>query len=121
MSIRGFTKGVFSKAFPALARTKDLQIVYPCVDVNMKIEESADDFVSPWNGKDVLLSINRFEKKKDIGLAIKAYAGLGSKGRKGVRLVVAGLLDVSLDLRISDGRQVAMIHACQKMCHTTKS
>jgi alpha-1,3/alpha-1,6-mannosyltransferase len=98
----GFTKGMVSKVFPELARTKDLQIVYPCVDVNVKTEETADDFVSPWNGKDMLLSINRFEKKKDIGLAIKAYAGLGSQGRKGVRLVVAGLLHISLDLRISD-------------------
>lgn len=92
----GFTKVMVSKVFPQLARTKDLQIVYPCVDVNVKTDETEDDFTSPWNGKDVLLSINRFEKKKDIGLAIKAYAGLGEKGRKGVRLVVAGLFYVPL-------------------------
>ncbi|KAG0645894.1 GDP-Man:Man(2) c(2)-PP-Dol alpha-1 [Hyphodiscus hymeniophilus] len=79
----GFTKGVVSKVFPALARTKDLQVVYPCVDVNLKSDQTEDDFVSPWTGKEFLLSINRFEKKKDIGLAIKAYAGLGEHGRKG--------------------------------------
>ncbi len=38
-----------------------------------------------------MLSINRFERKKDIGLAIKAYAGLGKHGREGTRLVLAGL------------------------------
>lgn len=86
----GFTKGMVSKVFPALAMTKDLQIVYPCVDINPKEDKTAFDSASPWKGKEVLLSINRFEKKKDIGLAIKAYAGLGQKGREGVRLVVAG-------------------------------
>ena len=87
----GYTKSMVSKTFPALARTKDLQIVYPCVDVNPRREETADDIVPAWNDKDILLSINRFERKKDIALAIRAYAGLGKNGRKGVRLVVAGL------------------------------
>jgi alpha-1,3/alpha-1,6-mannosyltransferase len=87
----GFTKGIVSKVFPALASTKDLQIVYPCVDIKIKTNETVDDFVPPWTGKEVILSINRFERKKDIGLAIKAYAGLGKNSRKGVRLVVAGL------------------------------
>ena len=98
----GFTKGIVSKEFPALGRTKDLHIVYPCVDVNVKSDQTAEDFVSPWNGKKVLLSINRFDRKKDIGLAIKAYAGLEIKGRKGVRLVVAGSWYVLPDLRLSD-------------------
>jgi alpha-1,3/alpha-1,6-mannosyltransferase len=87
----GFTKSIVSKVFPGLARTKDLQIVYPCVDVNVKTDETADDIIPPWNDKDIMLSINRFEKKKDVGLAIKAYASLGKLGRKGVRLVLAGL------------------------------
>jgi alpha-1,3/alpha-1,6-mannosyltransferase len=87
----GFTKSVVAKVWPELARTKDLQIVYPCVDVNEKKTETAADIVPAWRNKDILLSINRFEKKKDVGLAIKAYAGLGEHGRKGVRLVLAGL------------------------------
>lgn len=87
----GYTKSMVSKTFPVLARTKDLQIVYPCVDVNPRRDETADDIVPAWNDKDILLSINRFERKKDIALAIRAYAGLGKNGRKGVRLVVAGL------------------------------
>ncbi|KAF5858988.1 Alpha-1,3-mannosyltransferase-like protein, partial [Aspergillus alliaceus] len=41
----------------------------------------------------ILLSINRFERKKDMGLAIRAFHGLGVEGRKGVRLVVAGGYD----------------------------
>jgi alpha-1,3/alpha-1,6-mannosyltransferase len=84
----GFTKGVVGRVWPELARTRDIQIVYPCVDVQEKILEG--DKVPAWNKKKILLSINRFEKKKDIGLAIRAYAGLGTNGRAGVRLVLAG-------------------------------
>jgi alpha-1,3/alpha-1,6-mannosyltransferase len=90
----GFTKGVVGRVWPELARARDLQIVYPCVDVREKILEG--DSVPAWNNKKILLSINRFEKKKDIGLAIRAYAGLGAQGRAGVRLVLAG---ISLPIR----------------------
>lgn len=76
------------KVWPALTRNKNLEIVYPCVDVEEK--KSEGEVVAAWHNLKILLSINRFEKKKDIGLAIKAYAGLGKPGRKGVRLVLAG-------------------------------
>ncbi|TGO25729.1 hypothetical protein BPAE_0074g00390 [Botrytis paeoniae] len=89
----GFTKGMVEQVFPELAREKDLQIVHPCVDVNPKKSETNDDAVPVWHDRNILLSINRFEKKKDIGLAIKAYAGLGKHGRQGVRLVLAGGYD----------------------------
>jgi alpha-1,3/alpha-1,6-mannosyltransferase len=92
----GFTKGVASRVWPELARNKDLQIVYPCVNVREKTPEG--DNVPAWNDKNILLSINRFEKKKDIGLAIKAYAGLGKHGRAGVRLVLAGLQPLHLNI-----------------------
>ena len=87
----GFTKGVVGKVWPDLAATKDLQIVYPCVDITEKRTEFVDEPIAAWHEKNILLSINRFERKKDIGLAIKAYAGLGKHGREGVRLVLAGL------------------------------
>jgi alpha-1,3/alpha-1,6-mannosyltransferase len=88
----GFTKSVVGKVWPELVKKKDLQIVYPCVDTKEKKTEGGDSPVRAWNDKNILLSINRFEKKKDIGLAIKGYAGLEEHGRKGVRLVLAGLL-----------------------------
>ncbi|KAE8453417.1 Alpha-1,3-mannosyltransferase-like protein [Mollisiaceae sp. DMI_Dod_QoI] len=89
----GFTKGIVGQVWPDLAAKKDLQIVYPCVDVKPKKAENIDEPVSAWREKSILLSINRFERKKDIGLAIKAYAGLGKHGREGVRLVCAGGYD----------------------------
>lgn len=84
----GFTKGMVGKVWPVLVQNKELEIVYPCVDIKPKALEQ--DVVAAWNNLKILLSINRFERKKDIGLAIKAYAGLGKEGRKGVRLVLAG-------------------------------
>jgi len=86
----GFTKGMVGKVFPELAKKKNLQIVYPCVDIKEKKPDGPDDQVPAWKDKKILLSINRFERKKDIGLAIKAYAGLGKHGREAVRLVCAG-------------------------------
>jgi alpha-1,3/alpha-1,6-mannosyltransferase len=85
----GFTKGVVGRVWPELVKNKDLQIVYPCVDVREKTLQG--DKVPAWSDKHILLSINRFEKKKDVALAIKAYAGLGKHGIAGVRLVLAGL------------------------------
>jgi alpha-1,3/alpha-1,6-mannosyltransferase len=87
----GFTKGVVGRVWPALVKSKDMQIVYPCVDVREKTFEEKEEAIAAWRDRGVVLSINRFERKKDIGLAIKAYAGLGQHGRKGTRLVLAGL------------------------------
>lgn len=90
----GFTKGVVSKVFPDLAKKKEFKIVYPCVDTK---EKKIDlDPVNVWSDRNILLSINRFERKKDIELAIKAFAGLGKHGRDGVRLVLAGMFLPSL-------------------------
>ncbi|KAF7521185.1 hypothetical protein G7054_g12523 [Neopestalotiopsis clavispora] len=88
-----FTKGVVSRTWPALAKKRDLKTVYPCVDTKTKKSPEVEQGKPLWNGKKFLLSINRFERKKDVALAIKAYAGLSQEARKGVRLVVAGGYD----------------------------
>ncbi|KAI0974975.1 glycosyltransferase family 4 protein [Xylaria arbuscula] len=86
-----FTKGVVSRTWPALARQRELWTVYPCVDT--KTKEGNPDDKPLWNGMKFVLSINRFERKKDIALAIKAFAGLSKQKRAGVRLAVAGGYD----------------------------
>ncbi|GAP83805.1 putative glycosyltransferase family 4 protein [Rosellinia necatrix] len=86
-----FTKGVVSRTWPALARQRELLVVYPCVDTRTK--EKKLDEKPLWNGMKYVLSINRFERKKDIALAIKAFAGLSEQKRAGVRLAVAGGYD----------------------------
>jgi glycosyltransferase involved in cell wall biosynthesis len=42
------------------------------------------------DGKRILLSINRFERKKNVSLAIRAYANLSSAAKQSSRLVIAG-------------------------------
>jgi alpha-1,3/alpha-1,6-mannosyltransferase len=85
-----FTKGVFGEAFPLL-KNRDPRVVYPCVDTNPTHGNSKIDIQGPlWNGDRILLSINRFEKKKGIDLAIRAYAKLSDTSRKGSRLIIAG-------------------------------
>jgi alpha-1,3/alpha-1,6-mannosyltransferase len=89
-----FTKGIVGTVWPKLVKERELEVVYPCVDVKEKktlaeMEGDGDESLV-WRDTDIILSVNRFEKKKDVGLAIRAFAGLGKHGRKGIRLVVAG-------------------------------
>lgn len=96
-----FTRGIVSQVF-GLSRLGDVKVVYPCVDTDEAptVKKGADKVDKEkaivggglWGGRKILLSINRFERKKDLGLAIRAYHGLGKEGRKGTRLVIAGEL-----------------------------
>jgi alpha-1,3/alpha-1,6-mannosyltransferase len=86
-----FTKSVVGSVFPGLEEN-ELGVVYPCVDLNPSTTSHSDE--KPlWLTKKILLSINRFERKKDIALAIHAYASLPKSLRKTTRLVLAGGYD----------------------------
>ncbi len=99
-----FTKGVVEGTWPALARNKHgaqaMGVIYPCVDTNGAGKETSNKNIGVgkesgelWKGKRIILSINRFERKKNTGLAIQAFHGLNPAHRQGVRLVVAGGYD----------------------------
>ncbi|GFF31476.1 alpha-1,3/1,6-mannosyltransferase alg-2 [Aspergillus lentulus] len=86
-----FTRGIVSEVF-GKEKLGDVRIVYPCVDTKAGAPVGAEE--GPlWGGKKILLSVNRFERKKDLALAIRAYHGLGEEKRRGTRLVVAGGYD----------------------------
>lgn len=96
-----FTKSVVQLTWPELLQNTDARIIYPCVDTDAKEDEIATaGQVAPLfpQGDRVLLSINRFERKKDIGLAIRAFASIPPDERQGVRLVLAG----GYDLRVAE-------------------
>lgn len=85
-----FTKSVFATAFPKIKQVP--HVVYPCVDVSDKKTVIANDqprFLAD-SGRKILLSINRFERKKNIGLAIRSFALLSNQERLCSRLVIAG-------------------------------
>ena len=87
----GFTKGVVEQIWPGLGGERGVGVVYPCVNTSEEVIDDQNEGEAMWKGKKVLLSINRFEKKKNIGLAINAFAGLRSGERREVRLVIAGM------------------------------
>ncbi|KAL2444024.1 Alpha-1,3/1,6-mannosyltransferase alg-2 [Exophiala dermatitidis] len=87
-----FTKSVASRVWPNLADS--FGVIYPCVSVDSREFETAQDQQPLWDGRfKILLSINRFERKKDIGLAIRAYHQLSAAERENTRLVIAGGYD----------------------------
>jgi alpha-1,3/alpha-1,6-mannosyltransferase len=100
----GFTKGVVSAQWPGLAMKKQLEVVHPCVDTKEKKRAEEENDALVWRDTNILLSINRFEEKKNIGLAIRAFAGLGKRGREGVRLVIAGqcLMSSIIDMHLQN-------------------
>jgi alpha-1,3/alpha-1,6-mannosyltransferase len=91
----GFTRGVASSTWPALAAAKDFRVVYPCIDISGPPEPAnSEEGDAVWKDENIILSINRFERKKDIALAVRAFAALPQEKRQGVRLVIAGGYDL---------------------------
>lgn len=84
-----FTREVFAKSFVRLAGRQP-GVVYPCVDTKVETGDEKDGRERLWGGKKILLSINRFERKKGVELALKAFAALNENERRDARLVVAG-------------------------------
>ena len=96
-----FTKRVAQQVFGS-QRLRRSRVVYPCVETirtageikagQQNLEKNVTDWRQLWppKRKKLLLSLNRFEKKKDVGLAIRAYHRLDSRQREGVVLVIAG-------------------------------
>ncbi|TQS39298.1 hypothetical protein Golomagni_00179 [Golovinomyces magnicellulatus] len=79
----GFTKRIVEKVFPDLAKDKHIQVIYPCVNIRERKSKNEEKLKVNLVDRQILLSINRFEKKKNIGLAISAYAGMNSHSRQG--------------------------------------
>ncbi|KAL0083051.1 glycosyltransferase family 4 protein [Phycomyces blakesleeanus] len=73
----GFTAGIFRRSFPSIFKTP--RILYP--PINTQAYDRAVDTSDPsvqlleTNHK-IILSINRFERKKNVELALRAFAAL---------------------------------------------
>lgn len=96
-----FTAGVFKDVFPHLhQRGVQPPVLYPPVDLGLQDQHAAEaeNEALEWLGSEerLLLSINRFERKKNIGLAVRVLAGLPEATRSSVRLCLAGGYDPKL-------------------------
>lgn len=95
-----FTKGIFHKTF---GRLNDIEpgVIYPCVDVGAASTLTETDHSSEVELKEFLkgskffLSINRFERTKNIALALKAFAKFKSQlpANEKPKLIIAGGFD----------------------------
>eukprot|EP01138_Halocafeteria_seosinensis_P004509 gb/GECG01004612.1/.p1 GENE.gb/GECG01004612.1/~~gb/GECG01004612.1/.p1 ORF type:complete len:461 (+),score=34.44 gb/GECG01004612.1/:1-1383(+) len=88
-----FTKQIFMETFTAL-KAHDPTVLYPCIDLS-RFPESY--FVPSGDQEIVFLSINRYERKKNIQLAVDAFAELQStlepELARRTKLVIAGGYD----------------------------
>jgi len=85
-----FTRGVFRETFQRLSHIQP-QVLYPSLAMHMfEGKGSRPEQVPEDTSVTTFLSINRYERKKNIGLAIRAFAKL-PRGKS--RLIVAGGYD----------------------------
>lgn len=92
-----FTRSIFHETFTHL-NAVDPSIIYPCIDANQPDEDnsSAEEELNEFlKGSDYFLSINRFERLKNIELAVKAYATFlkNIESGKTPKLIIAGGYD----------------------------
>lgn len=95
-----FTAGVFAEAFPSLhydgVRPLILHPPLNLQDQDAVAAKSSAKLEVLQSGELLLLSINRFERKKNVGLAIRVLAALPAELRSKARLVLAGGYDSQL-------------------------
>jgi alpha-1,3/alpha-1,6-mannosyltransferase len=110
-----FTGTVAKRVFPALSK-RDLKVVYPCVDTSTATQLQRKPM---WAGRRLILSINRFEKKKDVALAVKAFALLDASVRKSALLVIAGGYDQRMPENVNTHNELQQLADSLKLSHET--
>ncbi|KAH8179018.1 glycosyl transferases group 1 domain-containing protein [Sarocladium implicatum] len=115
-----FTKRVVEKTWPGLTSQVATKVIYPCVDTDVK---AVDDTKLPGELKNqkIILSINRFERKKDVGLAIKAFAAIPEAKRKSARLVIAGGYDSRITENVEYYTELQELATSLSLSHHTTS
>ncbi|KAK3090589.1 hypothetical protein FSP39_012936 [Pinctada imbricata] len=90
-----FTAGIFRQTFTSLGHISP-QVLYPIPDfstLDKPVDPPSDDLI-PQNKEIVFLSINRYERKKNLALAIQALAKVKKDNpEESVHLVMAGGYD----------------------------
>ncbi|KAF9992346.1 Alpha-1,3-mannosyltransferase-like protein [Entomortierella chlamydospora] len=97
-----FTANIFKESFKTLRQVPE--VLYPSIQFDKfdrVVEASSPEIkiLTPSTNKITFLSVNRYERKKDINLAIHAFARLlksdniGISTQQSIRLVIAGGYD----------------------------
>lgn len=108
-----FTASVFHEAFPSIK--KQPKVVYPCVDTHQtfSVSELSTD-------RRIVLSINRFERKKNMELVIHAFANLSTSVHyQTAILVVAGGYDSRVKENFDYHRELQQLCTSLHLEHQT--
>ncbi|OAA69857.1 mannosyltransferase [Cordyceps fumosorosea ARSEF 2679] len=116
-----FTKSVVQLTWPELLEHTAARVIYPCVDTGDDDDNDKQEDEDPLfpSGDRVILSVNRFERKKDVGLAIRAFAAVPADERRGVRLVLAGGYDLRVAENVEYHRELQSLAAECGLAHDT--
>lgn len=95
-----FTRGVVQQTFGSALAGRELQVLYPCIDVPAAVAPAP-----PADAPILFVSINRFERKKAVELAVDAFALLQARLPAAVaartHLVIAGGYDTRVAENVS--------------------
>jgi alpha-1,3/alpha-1,6-mannosyltransferase len=111
-----YTRSVYNSTFPWF-RIRSLRVIYPCVDTEVSGPSGSPS--SLWPDKKLILSINRFEGKKDLTLAVEAYAGLSAQERSRARLVIAGGYDSAIHENVRTHKALQQLADAFQLTHAT--
>jgi len=110
-----FTKGVFEKHYASL-RNETVEVLHPAT----KFERKMDTTITARASR-TFISINRFERKKNIALAMHALSSLRNKlgkesfEREKIRLVVAGGYDPRVAENVEYHKELATLAKTLKL------
>ncbi|KAF8968235.1 mannosyltransferase [Flammula alnicola] len=109
-----FTARIFKSYFPSITQTP--QIVYPGINISAyeaQVDHTDPDIMAVASSRPTLLSLNRFEGKKNAMLALQSFALLQSRHTNlgKLRLVLAGGYDDRLNDNVATLEQLV---ACAK-------
>eukprot|EP00808_Paulinella_micropora_P000662 g13926.t1 len=125
-----FTQSVFAKTFTRLAHKHTPGVLYPSINFNNYEYDAAKVLSDPSTANlraleaktILLLSINRFERKKNINLAILAFARLRALVPADVfarcKLVVAGGYDPRVQENVQHQQELAELAAAEGLSHS---
>ncbi|KAH6613339.1 glycosyltransferase family 4 protein [Chaetomium tenue] len=129
-----FTRGIVAQTWPGLvqqpiqgegkggqeqgskANGRQLHVVYPCIDTTPPTSSASP---LPWKKDGVILSINRFERKKNIALALHAFALLPPHRRHRAKLVLAGGYDPRVAENVAYHAELTALASSLGLRHAT--
>ncbi|ODQ68489.1 putative asparagine-linked glycosylation protein [Nadsonia fulvescens var. elongata DSM 6958] len=89
-----YTRTIFHETFKRIMTVQDPEVVYPCVDVNTDQKPVDTRITQLFGSYKVILSINRFERTKNIDLALESFSLLKNESNfSELKLVISGGYD----------------------------